>query len=69
MRTNREEFPDFVKRARLKKGETVAAFCKKQMIMKWKDKRDVLFSTFHDDSMENVTTRQGVIQKPSVVLD
>ena len=40
------------------------------MIMKWKDKRDVvLFSTFHDDSMEDVTTRQGVIQKPSVVSD
>ena len=40
------------------------------MIMKWKDKRDVvLVSTFHDDSMENVTTRQGVIQKPSVVFD
>ena len=48
----------------------MAAFRKKQMIMKWKDKRDViLVSTFHDDSMENVTTRQGVIQKPSVVLD
>jgi len=69
MRTNRKKFPDFVKRARLKKGETVAAFHKKQMIMKWKDKRDVtLISTFHDDSMENVT-RQGVIQKPSVILD
>jgi len=70
MRTNRKGFPDFVKRARLKKGETVAAFHKKQMIMKWKDKRDVvLVSTFHDDSMENVTIRQGVIQKPSVVFD
>jgi len=70
MRTNRKEFPDFVKTARLKKGETVAAFRKKQMIMKWKDKRDVvLVSSFHHDSMENVTTRQGVIQKPSVVLD
>ena len=45
-----------------KKRETVAAFHKKQMIMKWKDKRDVvLISTFHDDSMENMTTRQGVI--------
>ena len=63
MRTNRKEFPDFVNRARLKKGETVAAFRKKQMIMNWKDKRDVIFiSTFHDDTMENVTTRQGVIQ-------
>jgi hypothetical protein len=38
MTTNRIEFPDFVKRARIKKGETVAAFSNKQMIMKWKDK-------------------------------
>jgi len=29
----------------------------------------VLISTFHDDNMENLTTRQGVIQKPSVILD
>ena len=70
MRTNRKEFPDFVKRARLKKGETVTGFHKKQMIMKWKDKRDViLISTFHDDRMENVTTRQGVIQKSSLIFD
>jgi len=70
MRTNRKEFPDFVKRARLKKGETVAAFRKKQMIMKWKDKGDVvLISTFHDHSMGDVKTRQGIIQKPSVVFD
>jgi hypothetical protein len=70
MRTNRKEFPDFVKRTRLKKRETTGAFHKKEMIMQWKDKRDVvLVSTVHDDSMENVTTRQGVIQKPSVVLD
>ena len=69
MRTNRKVFSDFVKSARLKKGERLAAFRKKQMIMKWKAKRDVvLISTFHDVSMENVT-RQGVIQKPSVILD
>jgi len=61
MRTNRKEFPDFMKKARLKKGETVVANCKKQMIMKSKEKRDViLVSTFHDGSIEDVTTRQGV---------
>ena len=70
MRTNRKEFPNFVKKARLKKGETVAAFRKKQMIMKWKDKGDVvLISTYHDHSMGDVKTRKGIIQKPSVVLD
>jgi hypothetical protein len=58
MRTNRKEFPDFMKRSRLKKGKTLAAFRKKQMTMKCKDKRDViLISTFHD-SMEYV--RPGV---------
>jgi len=42
----------------------------KQMIMKWKDKRDlVLISKFHDHSIEDVTTGQGVIQKPSVIFD
>jgi len=61
MRTNRKEFPDFMKKARLKKGETVAANCKKQMVMKSKEKRDVvLISTFHDGSTEDVTARQGV---------
>jgi hypothetical protein len=34
MRTNIKVFPDFVKRARIKKGETVVAFRKKQVIMK-----------------------------------
>jgi hypothetical protein len=69
MRTNRKEFSDITKRSGLENGVTLAAFCKKQMFMKWKDRRDVvLISTFHDDSMEDVTTRQGVIQKPSVIL-
>jgi hypothetical protein len=58
-----------VERARLKRGETVAGFCKKQLIMNWTDKRDVLLvRTFHDDCLEDVITRQGVIQKPSAIL-
>ena len=71
MRTNSKEFLDFMKRARLKKRETVTEFHTKQMIMKWKHKkRDVmLVTTFHDDSMADVTTKQGVIQNPSVILD
>jgi hypothetical protein len=49
IRTNRKQFPDFMKKSRLKKGETLAAINKKQMIMKWKDKRDVVLnSAFHD---------------------
>ena len=69
MRTNRKEFPVFVKRVRLKRGNS-SSILQETDVMEWKDKRDVvLASTFHDDSMENVTTRQGVIQKPCVVLD
>jgi hypothetical protein len=70
MTTNRKDFPDFVKRGRLLKRKTVAAFHRKQMIMKWKDKRSViLVSTFHDDTMVDVTTRKRVIQKSCLVLD
>jgi hypothetical protein len=70
MRTNRRDFPNFVKRDQTQKGKTVAALCKKQVIKKWKDKSKViLISTFHDDSMVDVTTRKRVIQKPYVVLD
>ena len=70
MRTNKKDFPDFVKRARLQKGKTVSPFRKNQMIMNWKDTRDVeLISTFNDDSMVDVTTRKGVIQIPYVVFD
>ena len=34
MRTDIKEFPDFVKRSRLKKGETVVAFRKIEVIIK-----------------------------------
>jgi hypothetical protein len=62
VRTNRKVFPELVKRARLKKGERVAAFGMKQLIMKWKDKRDVVLdSTFHGDNMDDVAPRQRVI--------
>jgi len=55
-------FPELVKRARLKKGERVAAFRMKQLIMKWKDKVDVvLVSTFHEDNMDDVAPGQRVI--------
>jgi len=47
----------------------MAAFCKKRMIMKWKDRWDdiILISTFHDDSIGNVTTRQGTRSNPETI--
>ncbi|KAG8224936.1 hypothetical protein J437_LFUL006436 [Ladona fulva] len=52
MSSYRKEFPQTVKLAKLKQGEITAAFCGKQMVMKWKDKREVLMvSTFHGTEM------------------
>ncbi|KAG8235657.1 hypothetical protein J437_LFUL016029 [Ladona fulva] len=68
MSANRKEFPQTVKSVKLKKGEIKAAFCGKQMVMKWKDKRDVIMvSTFHGTEMCEVEKRGGKIVKPSVV--
>ncbi|KAG8239481.1 hypothetical protein J437_LFUL018989 [Ladona fulva] len=70
MRSNRKEFPTSVKLAKLKKGETSAAFRGKQMVMKWKDKRDVIMvSTVHRLEMSRVEKRGKVQMKPCVVQD
>jgi hypothetical protein len=70
MRSNRKEFPECVKQARLQKGELVTAFRQKQMILKWKDKRDVtIVTSFHDGALQDATTKKGVVQKPASVLD
>ncbi|KAG8236032.1 hypothetical protein J437_LFUL015410 [Ladona fulva] len=59
MSSNRKEFPQTVKSAKLKKGEITAAFRGKQMVMKWKDKRDVIIvSTFHGTEMCEVEKKR-----------
>ncbi|KAG8223608.1 hypothetical protein J437_LFUL003476 [Ladona fulva] len=56
--------------AKLKKGETSAAFRGKQMVMKWKDKRDlIMVSTFHGLEMSRVEKRGKIQMKPCVVQD
>jgi hypothetical protein len=45
---------------KLKKGDSVAAFRRKQMFMKWKDKKDVtLVSTIHNNYMVHMKRRRG----------
>nr|CAH7749054.1 unnamed protein product [Callosobruchus chinensis] len=61
LRKNRKNLPKDVVEAKLKKGEIVAKQNKKNVVvMKWQDKRDVLFlSTKHKDDMIEVTHREG----------
>ena len=65
----RKDVPAKIKDAKLKKGEVVAAYRKKSMVLKWKDKKDVcVLSTLHDDSMMQVKSRRGKeVNKPKAV--
>ncbi|XP_046989124.1 piggyBac transposable element-derived protein 4-like [Schistocerca americana] len=66
---DRKGFPDFVKKEKLKKGEYITGYKGKQMVMKWKYKRDiVMVSTFHDDTFVNVNSKKGIVQKPQAVV-
>ncbi|XP_046998417.1 piggyBac transposable element-derived protein 4-like [Schistocerca americana] len=70
LRQDRKGFLDFVKKEKLKKGEYITGYKGKQMVMTWKDKRDVVMvSTFHDDTFVNVNSKKGIVQKPQVVDD
>lgn len=71
MRVNRKGIPTEIKSKKLQKGNHIAMYRRKQMIMKWKDKRDIVMtSTIHDDSKTLVKGKGGLmVEKPTVVLD
>lgn len=74
IRSNRRGLPVSVTSAKLKSGEVVAAGNGHGIVvLKWKDKRDVLMlSTKHTGEMINTgksNRRQEVIHKPAAVLD
>ena len=71
VRVTRKDVPAKIKDTKLKKGEIVAAYRKKSVLLKWKDKKDVyVLSTLHDDSMVNVKSRRGKEKsKPKAVAD
>lgn len=69
MRLNRKGIPEKIKTKKLGKGESIAMFRRKQMIMKWKDKKDIIMiSTIHDNTMVEIEKRDKTIQKPAAVL-
>ena len=71
VRLNRKDIPASVKEKNLKKGETVAAYRNKLMILKWKDRKDVTFlSSIHGSAMETTTTKYGKEKiRPKVAAD
>lgn len=72
LRTNRKLNPKEVTQSKLKKGEKIARESNTGVVvLKWKDKRDVLMlTTTHDDTMLNVQSENGKsIQKPQVIID
>jgi len=71
VRVTRKDIPAKIKGTKLKKRVIVAAYRKKSVLLKWKDKKDVcILSTLHDGSMINVKSRRGKeITKPKAVAD
>ncbi len=71
LRLNRKGVPAIIKDKKLKKGEVVAAFKNKIMVLKWKDKKDVtMLSTIHDNTIVDVVSRRGAAnKKPKVIQD
>lgn len=71
LRKNRKGIPDFVKTTPLSKGESVFARSKNYLILKWKDKRDVMMiSSRHNADFAEVKNRLGKTKiKPEVVRE
>lgn len=70
LRANRKGNPPNVVVKKLKKGEVVAQQKDGVMVLKWKDKRDLLMiSTKHDASCIDVPKRGLIQRKPKVVMD
>lgn len=70
MRLTRKGVPEEIKSKKLEKGQTIAMYRRKQMLLKWKDKKDILMvSTVHDDNMIEIDHRNKRIKKPAVVAE
>lgn len=71
LRKNRKGNPKIVVDCKLRKGESIFRKKKNVMVLKWKDKRDVLMiTTLHGPGSEKTTNKRGAAQeKPSVVVD
>ncbi|XP_050301083.1 piggyBac transposable element-derived protein 4-like [Anthonomus grandis grandis] len=72
LRSNRKLNPQEVIQAKLNKNDTISRESNTGVVvLKWKDKRDVLtLSTIHDNRMVDIPKENGTItQKPQIVVD
>ena len=73
IRSNRKEFPEQVKNAKLRKDEQRTCRSDELLALKFKDKKDVfMLSTIHDDSLVNRPDRRHPNQrhtKPTCISD
>nr|CAH7752477.1 unnamed protein product [Callosobruchus chinensis] len=68
MRINRKGVPKDLKEKKLARGDTFALFRKKLMLLKYKDKKEIIMiSSLHDNQFVEKTKRGKVIKKPAVV--
>jgi len=71
LRANRKNNPENVVKKKLKKGEIIASQSNNNVvILKWRDKRDILLiTTKHTDQIIEIQKRDKIIKKPLVVED
>jgi hypothetical protein len=70
LRLSRKNVPLVVKETKLKRGEHIAVQSQGVMVLKWMDKKPVSFiSTFHSDTMVEVSKRGKVLYKPRGVQE
>lgn len=70
MRQQRLGVPSDIKTTSLKKRQCIARYNNKIMLLKWRDKRDILLlSTIHGANMIEREKRGVIVRKPQVALD
>ncbi|GLV37549.1 hypothetical protein CBL_20361 [Carabus blaptoides fortunei] len=70
LRKDRKGVPKEVVKLKLQKGDIIGRDKNVIVVLKWKDKRDVLIlSTKHTDEMVEIPSRDGTRLKPKAVMD
>ena len=70
VRYNRKNLSAFVKKTKLKKGETNAQYKGKLIHLKWKDKKDVnKLSTIHNEERQKITVAGKKCIKPTICIE
>jgi hypothetical protein len=63
VRSNRKGLPTNFMGNKLKKGEVSVSFRKKEMILKYRDKRDVcMLSSIHSEEMQTACDKKGCVK-------